>query len=76
MYLYFHSPQFPKGVFFSLDWSLPAQIVAIIKKAFPAQEGIFCRFKLSPKMKLSRTIKTAPVRPSKKGLYVHCLFSL
>jgi len=51
-------------------------MVAIIKKALPAHEGIFCKFKLSPKMKLSRIMRTAPVSPRRKGLYVQDLFSL
>ena len=78
LYLYSHKvissfafcvqAQSPNGVLFSLEASLPDQMVAMIKKAFPAQEGIFYRFSLSPNKKLSKIIRTAPVSPSKNGL--------
>ena len=71
-----HSFQVPKGVTFSLDLSLPAQIVPMMRKALPAQDGMFYRFRLSPIMKLSNTMRIAPVRPSKKGLYRSSRLSL
>lgn len=48
----------------------------IINEAFPIQEGILCKFNVSPRIKLSRIIKVQPSNPNKKGLYRQSLFSL
>jgi hypothetical protein len=61
----FHNPN---GVYLSFDESLPYHMAATIKNKFPAHDGIFCKFRLSPYRKLSNTINIAPVKPSMKGL--------
>ena len=68
--------QKPKGLEFSLDISLAAQIDAPMRQPLPAHEGIFYKLRLSPSTKLSKIIIIVPKSPNKKGLYVKDLFSL